>query len=177
MRAVRWIDVVALVRALPARAMTFAERIAIAWRRPALREGAWAAATFAAIFGLTAAGVDYVITGGPTWNPGGVAYAHEVDLDRAPPTPASTAIAYEPPPPAPLYAEDYAILEYAATTPEALLGGPISGGLQNAVYTIAPPIGANTRPSYSSSDPYAGRVLRDEDIVLTDEVSSPKQAF
>jgi hypothetical protein len=178
MRAVRPIDFAALARTARAGAVRFVGSAGAAWRNPALRDKAWASATFAAIFGLTLLGVDYVITGGPTWNPGGVAYAYEPEpraVSRLPPTPV--ALADEPPPPAPLYAEDYEIFEYGFVGADALLGGPSSGGLQNAAYTIAPPINANTRPSYASSDPYAGRVLRDEDIVLTDEVSSPKQAF
>jgi hypothetical protein len=150
---------------------------AAAWRHPKVRDGAWASATFAAIFGFTLVGVDYIITGGPTWNPGGVAYAYETPTPRMRPTPAPITIADEAPPPAPFHDEDYEIFDYAFVGSDALLGGPVSGGLQNAAYTIAPPIGANSRPSYSSSDPYAGRVLRDEDIVLTDEVSTPKRAF
>lgn len=145
------------------------------WRNPAVRERALACATFAAIFAATIGSVDYIITGGPSWNPGGEAYAYEAPRPRAEP-PAPTFVGYAPPPP-PVYAEDYAIFEYAAMSPDALLGGPISGGLQNAAYTISPPRLVNSRPSYQSSDPYAGRVLRDEDIVLTQEVSTTKQAF
>lgn len=141
-----------------------------------MRERALACATFVAIFGVTIGSVDYLITGGPSWNPGGEAYAYEAPPPRAEP-PSPTLAGYEPPPPPPIYAEDYAIFEYAAMSPEALLGGPISGGLQNAAYTISPPRLLNSRPSYQSNDPYAGRVLRDEDIVLTQEVSSTKQAF
>jgi hypothetical protein len=142
-----------------------------------VREWALASATFAAIFGVTLASVDYVVTGGPTWNPGGVAYAYEAMPPRMQPGHTPSAVVDEAPPPAPFHDEDYEVFDYAFVGSDALLGGPISGGLQNAAYTIAPPIAANSRPSYSDSDPHAGRVLRDEDIVLTDDVSSPKRAF
>jgi hypothetical protein len=180
MRATRSIDAAAVLKwaghTFAVVAGNVAERALSGWRNRAVREWTWASATFAAIFGCTLVSVDYVITGGPSWNPGGEAYAYEAPRQRAEPAPPAL-VGYEPPPPPPIYAEDYEIFEDAAFTSETLLGGPSSGRLQNAAYTIAPPINANTRPSYASGDPYSGRVLRDEDVVLTDEVSSPKQAF
>lgn len=94
------------------------------WAVPANRERSKASAVFAAIFAFTAAGVDYVVTGGPDWNPGGVAYAMEIN-----PTQTRGDLVVRAGPLAPTQnAEDDAWIEIApidySFTTETLLGGP-----------------------------------------------------
>ncbi len=87
-----------------------------------LRERLTATLVFTAIFAFAVASMDYLITGGPDWNPGGQAYAMEV--------PSMQRAALRPPPqhdltlhdltPAPLLV---AAVDYSVAT-EVLLGGP-----------------------------------------------------
>jgi hypothetical protein len=91
------------------------------WRDEPARERAQAIAAFACIFAFTFASIDYLITGGPDWNPGGEAYAMEAAPSRAPAPPPS--IASEPPPT--LATLTVAEPDYRFTS-EELLGGPRS---------------------------------------------------
>jgi len=99
-------------------------------RNSAARERFWAAGTFALIFGFFVAGVDYVISGGPDWNPEApVTEAHAAQVHRvaalAPSAPPALSAALQQKAEA-LEAEGGAVVEeidYSFTT-EVLLGGP-----------------------------------------------------
>jgi hypothetical protein len=104
-----------------------------AWRRasayyralredPAARDRAAAASVFAFIFAFAVVSVDYVITGGPDWNPG----AEAAELPAA----LTAPVALAPPPrfpdagpPPPLEAPEPVEADYWRTTDD-LLGGP-----------------------------------------------------
>jgi hypothetical protein len=112
-----------LVRARAA-ARQLSRRARAFWALPANRERSKASAVFAAIFAFTAVGVDYVVTGGPDWNPGGVAYAMEVSQ-----TQTHGELVVRAGPLAPTQnTEDEAWIEIApidySFTTETLLGGP-----------------------------------------------------
>lgn len=88
----------------------------------AVRERALASAVFASIFAFGVLGMDYLITGGPDWNPGGAeAYAMEI--------PQPTFVTQRPrqatedtTPPAPPQLT-YVAIDYSAADAD-LLGGP-----------------------------------------------------
>ena len=63
---------VAIVRSLPRRGYAWLQSLRY---DPAARERASATAAFALIFAFGAASLDYLITGGPDWNPGAEAAA------------------------------------------------------------------------------------------------------
>ncbi|UPT64367.1 MAG: hypothetical protein M0D54_07495 [Hyphomonadaceae bacterium JAD_PAG50586_4] len=94
------------------------------WAVPANRERSKASAVFAAIFAFTAVGVDYVVTGGPDWNPGGVAYAMEISQTQ---TRGDLVVRAGPLAPTQTTEEDawieIGLIDYSFTT-ETLLGGP-----------------------------------------------------
>jgi hypothetical protein len=113
-----WLWRCALAAASHARAIVNSVRAV-----PAARERALATAVFAAIFAFALGSVDYLITGGPDWNPGGMGQAYAMEVAhpryRAPqsvPAPASEAL---------VLTETVAIEEedYSIAT-EELLGGP-----------------------------------------------------
>ncbi len=86
---------------------------------PNARERASAAAAFALIFSFGLASLDYLITGGPDWNPGAIAAPLNQPI-VAPLTPAPT-VAVEPPPTLPMIE----LAAYESIGPiEELLGGP-----------------------------------------------------
>ena len=92
------------------------------WRDPAKRDRVKAHLAFVLIFGFVVSSVDYLITGGPDWNPAGEAYAMEMRGPRsyaapvrAEPT-ALTATAEQE-------AAAVEAIDYSFTT-ETLLGGP-----------------------------------------------------
>lgn len=89
----------------------------------ALREHALASATFAGILALGAVGLDYVITGGPDWNPGGAqAYAMEIASPSF--VPRSQPHATEAPNLMPPHRSlGFVEIDYSNAT-EDLLGGP-----------------------------------------------------
>lgn len=94
------------------------------WRNPTKRERVKATATFAFIFAFAVGSMDYLITGGPDWNPdGGQAYASEyvapVRLSFA----TAEAAPLEPPPT--LAEIDAKSVDYSFTS-EDLLGGPVT---------------------------------------------------
>jgi hypothetical protein len=91
-------------------------------RNPVARERTLAAAVFALIFVGFVGGVDFVVTGGPSWNPGGEAEAAEWTPQAHVRTPAPTLVNYAPPP-APLFAPAIDLRDYEIAT-EDLLGGP-----------------------------------------------------
>lgn len=88
----------------------------------ALRERALAGTVFAMIFAGFVGGVDYVITGGPTWNPGGEAPAFVAPPHvRAATTTEPILVGYAPPPPILTAAVDLRDYEMPI---EDLLGAP-----------------------------------------------------
>lgn len=91
---------------------------------PAQRERAFAGAVFAGIFAFGAMSVDYLITGGPDWNPGGVAYAMEAPgAPFAQPHMHTRAVADNAePPPILLTSISEDVVDYSYTS-EELLGG------------------------------------------------------
>lgn len=91
------------------------------WRNPQRRERLEARATFAFIAAFTIFSVDYLITGGPDWNPGGEAYAMEMVSPTRAPTYWPEALPVEPLPER--EAEIVAAVDYSFTS-EVLLGGP-----------------------------------------------------
>jgi hypothetical protein len=110
-----------IVRTGLRRARVWALRL---WRREIARERTQAIAAFACIVACTAVSIDYLITGGPDWNPGGAAYAMEV-------APSHAREPAPPPPPArlPVLASLTALAVDEADyrfTSEELLGGPRS---------------------------------------------------
>jgi len=92
------------------------------WRDPAKRDRVKAHLAFVLIFGFVVSSVDYLITGGPDWNPTGEAYAMEMPGPRnyAAPTRA------EPTNLAATTEEQAALIEEIdySFTAETLLGGP-----------------------------------------------------
>ena len=100
---------------------TLARRLAGLLATPAASERAFASAVFAGIFAFGALSVDYLITGGPDWNPGGAEFQSVQIVERVAATSLRVAIV-EPPPTLP----DLLAIE----TPEFdgpiadLLGGP-----------------------------------------------------
>lgn len=91
------------------------------WRNPAKRDRVKAHLAFLLIFAFVVSSVDYLITGGPDWNPAGDAYAMEMTGPRSYATPVSaepTALAAETE-----ETELMAEVDYSFTT-ETLLGGP-----------------------------------------------------
>ena len=64
---------------------------------PAARERTLASAVFAGIFVFAAGSVDYLITGGPDWNPGGGELQSAQIVERVAPTSLQVA-SFEPPP-------------------------------------------------------------------------------
>jgi hypothetical protein len=72
-------------------------RVAGARATPAARERTLASAVFAGIFVFAAGSVDYLITGGPDWNPGGGELQSAQIAERAAPTSLQVA-SFEPPP-------------------------------------------------------------------------------
>lgn len=128
-----------------------------AWRRlhryyrtlrhdPAARDRAAAVSTFAFIFAFAVLSVDYVVTGGPDWNP---------DAEAAELPAAYTRVAVPPPPRLPHAAppERPAVVEpaevdYSLTT-EDLLGGP---GTDLASYWSSNTAAQGAPPSLSAAD-------------------------
>lgn len=111
-------------------ARRLAQAPALLWRRgiglvqrlradPKVRDLALAHAVFAGIFAFGVGAIDFLITGGPDWNPGGVAYAQEAPLRRAPSALLQT-VAYELPPALPEQPE----WESDGSPVGELLGGP-----------------------------------------------------
>lgn len=152
--------------------------LARAWRSSGARERVLAPAVFAAIFALTLVSVDYLITGGPDWNPGGQAYAYQPPHQRLAPEPAATFTDYQAPPPAAPQLGDLEVADYTVSA-EDLLGGPQGARFQNASYA---PEGSywrrpllNSRPYYSSTE--GRRVPSDDDVQLTADAATPKDAF
>ena len=95
----------------------------------ALRERALASAAFAGIFAFGVLGIDYLITGGPDWNPGGAqAYAMEISHPIFVARP-QTRVEAEVAPPALHMA--FAEVDYSVAT-EDLLGGPDAYALYEA---------------------------------------------
>jgi hypothetical protein len=95
---------------------------------PNARERASAAAAFALIFSFGMASLDYLITGGPDWNPGAIA----APLNQPIVTPLTLAptVAVEPPPTPPMIE----LAAYESIGPiEELLGGPEPAVLTAAV--------------------------------------------
>lgn len=90
-------------------------------RDPAGRDRVLAAGVFSAIFAVGMASADYVITGGPDWNPGAFDLPRQeyVELTAAPAIPAD----YEPPP-APVIDDEPAQFYSASVSADDLLGGP-----------------------------------------------------
>lgn len=89
------------------------------WRDPAKRDRVKAHLVFALIFGFVISSTDYLITGGPEWNPAGEAYAMEMRQTRS-----SAPVRAEP---TTLTASDEELpaiedVDYSFTT-ETLLGG------------------------------------------------------
>jgi hypothetical protein len=128
-----------------------------AWRHPARRERVKATAAFAFIVAFTAGSIDYLITGGPDWNPGGEAYAMEAPQPRvlAAAAPATLSLPAPPglTPAAPLE------IDYSWTS-EELLGGPDAAApvifADAGVGFIAKPLAA-AEPSTASLAPKAPR--------------------
>jgi hypothetical protein len=89
----------------------------------AARERLAAAATFAFIFVFAAASVDYVITGGPDWNPGAEAQAAELPAAYAQVVPAPPPRLPDAAPSPPLAPPADAYFDPMATADD-LLGGP-----------------------------------------------------
>jgi len=111
-----------IVQRLESAALGVGRALAAHMRDPVARERSLAAGVFALIFAGLVGGVDYVITGGPAWNPN-----REVQITFAPPqayvrAPAPTFTNYTPPPSLPV-AEAYDVRDYG-TPMEDLLGGP-----------------------------------------------------
>lgn len=92
------------------------------WRVPAKRERIKAFTTFAFIFAFAAGSLDYLITGGPDWNPdGGQAYASEYVAPRIARAAFVEAAVIAPPPALP--EAEVLDADYRYTS-ETLLGGP-----------------------------------------------------
>lgn len=91
------------------------------WRRAVQQERMLATATFALIASTTLAGLDFVVTGGaPDWNPGGEAYAQEVQLiSHAPEAAPATKVDV----PDPLFAAQAPAPDFSFTA-QTLMGGP-----------------------------------------------------
>lgn len=118
----------AAVTAIAVKALQFA-RDTIArvrgWSRilgdSVVRERALASAVFAGIFAFGVVSLDYLITGGPDWNPGAMGQAYAMELSphhfAATQTPADRS--GSPPPLRPTVEE----IDYSVPT-EVLLGGP-----------------------------------------------------
>jgi hypothetical protein len=112
-RAARAIEVASMVL------RTWSSQALAAYRaNPAVRERTSALAAFGFIFAFGLMSLDYVVTGGPDWNPG----ASAAPLDHVQARPQMLAVAaYEAPPSLPEF-------ELAAFEPEGpvgeLLGGP-----------------------------------------------------
>lgn len=91
------------------------------WRDPAKRDRVKAHLAFLLIFGFVVSSVDYLITGGPDWNPAGEAYAMEM------PGPRSYAAPVRAEPTNLVVTTEEELLvdevDYSFTT-ETLLGGP-----------------------------------------------------
>jgi hypothetical protein len=95
---------------------TLAQRVTALSATPAARERALASAVFAGIFVVALGSLDYLITGGPDWNPGGAELQSVQMLERVAAT-SLHVVAAETPPPAPP-------VQDAAETAE--LNGPIA---------------------------------------------------
>lgn len=88
------------------------------WRRAVREERILATATFALIFATTLSCLDALVTGaGPDWNPGGEAYAMEIESRTVEPVRAAPMSL------APIVLETAAEADFNFTT-EVLLGGP-----------------------------------------------------
>lgn len=95
----------------------------------AVRERALASAVFAGIFAFGALGIDYLITGGPDWNPGGAeAYAMEIPQSAAV-APRQSQITQETAPP--VHRSAFSEIDYSVAG-EELLGGPDAYALYDA---------------------------------------------
>ena len=109
-------------------ARTLAERVAKRahriWQSPEKRDRVKMHLAFALIFAFVVSGTDYVVTGGPEWNPGGEAYAMEMPQSQ---TRADLVVRAGPLPPTQQAdakeLEEIPAIDYSFTT-EALLGGP-----------------------------------------------------
>lgn len=89
------------------------------WRRAVREERILATATFALIFATTVSCLDALVTGaGPDWNPGGEAYAMEVESRTVEPVRAAPLSL------APIVLETASVQADYSFTTEVLLGGP-----------------------------------------------------
>lgn len=94
-----------------------------------LREGLAAVGAFAALALFAAASLDYLVSGGPDWNPSAQA-APYLSADRYVTLSSLPEIAYAPPQPSPeptLAVEEAQPPRVYPSTTEELLGGPIDG--------------------------------------------------
>ncbi|MGE0739836.1 MAG: hypothetical protein AB7O98_00725 [Hyphomonadaceae bacterium] len=107
--------------ALREAAVRFGQSAATAARDPKKRERFWAASTFAIIFTVFAGGVDYVLSGGPEWNPGAAAAPYVPEVQRVVVAAQAAAEVELPAPVEPIVVHQ--IADYSFTT-ETLLGGP-----------------------------------------------------
>lgn len=103
---------------------------------PAIRERALASAVFAGIFAFGIASIDYLITGGPDWNPGALGQAYAMEMTA--PAPRLTAFVSAEPPSgeAPRLEAVEEEVDYSIPT-EVLLGGP-EGDWAQGVYAYPP---------------------------------------
>lgn len=109
------------MRKMADRAAKRAQRI---WQSPEKRDRVKMHLAFTLVFALLVTGTDYVVTGGPEWNPGGEAYAMEMPQSQVS---ADLVVRAGPLPPATQDKEEEWIeltpIDYSFTT-ETLLGGP-----------------------------------------------------
>ena len=112
------------------------------WRDPAKRDRVKAHLAFVLIFGFVVSSVDYLITGGPDWNPAGEAYAMEMRGPRsyaAPVRAEQTTLTATTEEEAALAEE----VDYSFTT-ETLLGAPDTVFASTA--TVARPVAFEGKP-------------------------------
>lgn len=108
----------AFVIGIPGALWKFAVRLG---HEPALRDRTLAQSVFAAIFAFALGGVDFVITGGPDWNPGAPAIANHAPARHVVAVALATPIMEAPPT---LVTEEAETLGEATLPTEELLGGP-----------------------------------------------------
>lgn len=111
-------------------------------RDPVGRDRMVAATVFSAIFAVGVVCTDYLITGGPDWNPGSFDPPRQeyAEFTAAPALPEN----FEPPP-APVQEEDVALFHNANVSADDLLGAPRM--LQTASYELPVLVQTGARPA------------------------------